>query len=88
MIIRQMYSILKNGPFSLAIDKKVAVMPASSLNIWKILCDSGFKYGSQSGVCEIYLHKPIPTYRLETDDAGKLHDRVKNIIRQKIEKAQ
>jgi len=76
----------KNGPFRLAIDKKVPVIPVSSLNTWKILWDSGFKYGSQPGVCKIYVHKPIPTARLKADDADKLRDRVKNIIKQNTEK--
>jgi len=75
----------KNGPFRLAIDKKIPILPVSSLNTWKILWDTGFKYGSKPGVCKIFVHKPIVTSRLKVTDADKLRDRLKNIIRQKVE---
>jgi 1-acyl-sn-glycerol-3-phosphate acyltransferase len=77
----------KNGPFRLAIEKKVSVIPVTSANTWKMLWDSGFKYGSRPGVCKVYVHKPISTARLKVDDTDMLRDKVKLIIGRKIEKA-
>jgi len=77
----------KNGPFRLAIDQKIPIIPVSSPNTWKILWDTGFKYGSKPGVCKIYVHKPIETARLKLEDADKLKDKVKGIISQKFEKS-
>jgi 1-acyl-sn-glycerol-3-phosphate acyltransferase len=70
----------KNGPFRLAIEQRVPVLPVSSLNTWQIFWDSGFKYGSRPGICRVYIHKPISTRFLTMDDADMLRDKVKDII--------
>jgi 1-acyl-sn-glycerol-3-phosphate acyltransferase len=75
----------KSGPFRLAIEQKIPVIPISSPNTWKILWDSGFKYGSKPGVCKIFVHKPIETTHLTVADTDTLRDRVANLIRQKTE---
>jgi 1-acyl-sn-glycerol-3-phosphate acyltransferase len=71
----------KNGPFRLAIAQKVAIIPVSSVNTWKVFWDSGFKYGSRPGVCKIYVHKPISTSFLKASDADLLRDKVKDAFR-------
>jgi len=75
----------KNGPFRLAIEAGVPIVPVTSLNNWKLLWDTGTKYGSKPGVCHIYIHKPIETKHLTVDDADSLRDKVYRIMKEKFE---
>ena len=74
----------KNGPFKLAIEFKVPIIPVSSANTWKMLWDDGTKYGTKPGICNYYVHKPIETAHLTPLDADALRDEVYNIINNKI----
>jgi 1-acyl-sn-glycerol-3-phosphate acyltransferase len=74
----------KNGPFKLAIDLKVPIIPVSSANTWKMLWDDGTKYGTKPGICDFYVHKPIATAHLTADDADALRDEVYDIINEKV----
>lgn len=73
----------KNGPFRLAIEMQVPVIPVTSLNTWKMLWDDGIKYGSRPGACRVFVHKPVSTMGLTVDDADGLRDEVYHIINQK-----
>jgi 1-acyl-sn-glycerol-3-phosphate acyltransferase len=77
----------KNGAFRLAIELKVPILPITSLDTWKVLWDTGKKYGSRPGICNIFVHKPIETAHLTLDDADKLRDEVDSIIKHKLETA-
>jgi 1-acyl-sn-glycerol-3-phosphate acyltransferase len=70
----------KNGPFKLAIDFKIPIIPVSSSNTWEKFWDDGTKYGTRPGICKIYVHKPIETAHLTADDADALKDEVYGII--------
>lgn len=70
----------KNGPFRLAIEHKVPIIPVSSSNTWKMLWDDGTKYGTRPGVCKFHVHQPIDTSNLTVDDADLLKDQVYAII--------
>lgn len=74
----------KNGPFRLAIDLKIPIIPVSSANTWKMLWDDGTKYGTRPGICKFYVHKPIDTAHMAPEDADTLRDEVYNIINRKI----
>ena len=74
----------KNGPFRLAIDLKIPIIPVSSINTWKVLWDTGLDHGSKPGICNIFVHKPVETANLTVDDADALRDRVHDIIKQKL----
>ncbi|MGI4729298.1 MAG: lysophospholipid acyltransferase family protein [Janthinobacterium lividum] len=74
----------KIGPFRLAIEQQVPVVPVTSYNTWKILWDDGLKYGSRPGICKIYVHKPIETVGLILANADALRDQVYTIIHQKL----
>jgi len=76
----------KNGPFKLAIELKIPIIPVSSANTWKMLWDDGTKYGTRPGVCDIYVHKPIETDKLTVADADHLRDEVFSLLSNKIEK--
>jgi 1-acyl-sn-glycerol-3-phosphate acyltransferase len=75
----------KNGPFRLAIEAGIPIIPVTSLNTWKMLWDTGTKYGSRPGICNIFVHKPIETAHLTIEDADNLRDRVYQIIQQRFE---
>ena len=77
----------KKGPFRLAIEQGIPVIPVSSINTWKILWDNGFKYGSRPGICKIFVHKPIETTHLDVEDTDELRDHVKAVIGQKLKLA-
>lgn len=77
----------KNGPFRLAIEHKIPIIPVTSLNTWQILWDDGKKLGSKPGVCNIFVHKPVETAHLTPDDAETLREQVYGIIKQKLQQA-
>lgn len=74
----------KNGPFRLAIDFKIPIIPVSSSSTWKKLWDDGTKYGTKPGICNFYVHKPIDTTNLLPIDADALRDEVYGIIAGKL----
>jgi 1-acyl-sn-glycerol-3-phosphate acyltransferase len=75
----------KNGPFRLAIEAGIPIVPVTSLNNWKQLWDTGIKHGSKPGICHIYVHKPIKTKSLTVDDADSLRDEVYKIMKEKFD---
>jgi len=75
----------KNGPFKLAIEMKVPIIPITSLNIWEILWDDGLIHGTKPGICRLYIHKPIETAHLTVNDADKLRKEVYTIIKNKLD---
>ena len=70
----------KNGPFRLAIELKIPIIPVSSANTWQILWDTGTKHGSRPGLCKFKVHKPVETAHLAIDDADALRDEIFEII--------
>ncbi len=74
----------KNGPFRLAIDAGVPIVPVSIIDAWQVLWDDGLKLGSKPGNCHIFVHKPIETTGLGPDDADELKQRVFDVIKQKL----
>jgi 1-acyl-sn-glycerol-3-phosphate acyltransferase len=77
----------KNGPFRLAIELKIPIIPVTILNSWEILWDTGLELGSKPGICHTFVHKPIETAHLTIDDADALREQVRHIIKQKFETA-
>jgi 1-acyl-sn-glycerol-3-phosphate acyltransferase len=76
--------VFKNGPFRMAIELKIPIIPVTSLNTWNILWDNGHKLGSKPGVCNIFVHKPIETAHLTINDADALRDQVHSVISKKL----
>jgi 1-acyl-sn-glycerol-3-phosphate acyltransferase len=77
----------KNGPFRLAIEAKIPIVPVTSLNTWRLLWDTGTKYGSRPGVCRIFVHRPIETTQMTMDDADSLRRHVYRIMQEKFDSA-
>lgn len=75
----------KSGPFRMAIEMQVPIIPVTALDTWKVLWDDGLKYGSKPGVCHIFVHKPIETKGMTVDDADILRNKVYAIMDQKLE---
>ena len=75
----------KNGPFRLAIEHKIPIIPVTSLDTWKVLWDTGLERGSKPGICHIFVHQPISTTSLTVDDADNLRDEVFRLINDKFE---
>jgi 1-acyl-sn-glycerol-3-phosphate acyltransferase len=74
----------KNGPFRLAIEHKIPIIPVSCGNAWQILWDDGTKRGSKPGVVKFHVHKPIETAHLTIDDADTLRNQVYDVIQQRL----
>jgi 1-acyl-sn-glycerol-3-phosphate acyltransferase len=76
----------KNGPFKLAISKKIPVIPITFVNNWKILPDKpNGGFGGGPGIARIIIHPPIETKDLTDEDADTLKDRVYKVINSEIE---
>lgn len=74
----------KNGPFRLAMEKGIPIVPVSIQNLWQIMWDDGVKHGSRPGIVDIYVHKPILTNILANQSDENLRDRVYAIINSKL----
>ena len=74
----------KNGPFRLAIELKIPIIPVTLSDTWKVLWDTGTEKGSKPGICNKFVHQPVETAHLIIDDADALRDKVHNIINQKF----
>jgi 1-acyl-sn-glycerol-3-phosphate acyltransferase len=74
----------KNGLFKLAIESRVPVLPVTILNSWRLMWDSGLKYGSRPGICHIFVHKPVVTTEMTVGDADTLRDKVYDLMKQKL----
>jgi len=74
----------KNGPFRLAIEIGTPIIPVSITDAWKKLWDDGTRFGSRPGVCTIYVHKPVYTGNMKTDDADQLKDTIFELINSKV----
>jgi len=70
----------KNGPFKLAIEQSVPILPITICNNWELMWDDGAKYGSKPGICDIYIHAPIDTSGMLHSDAENLRDTVFKIM--------
>jgi len=77
-------SPFKNGPFRLAIEKKIFVVPVTISDVWKKMWDDGEKYGTSPGICDIYIHKAMPTAHLTLADTESLKEEVFDLINSKL----
>ncbi len=76
----------KNGPFRLAIEQQIPVIPVTCLNLWKKMWDDGSKLGSSPGICDIRIHEPIETKGLTLDDIDSLREKTYRIICSELNK--
>ena len=66
----------KNGPFRLAIDRGIPIIPVTIDRLWELMWDDGFVHGSKLGVRTLLVHAPIETSGMTADDADTLKELV------------
>jgi 1-acyl-sn-glycerol-3-phosphate acyltransferase len=77
----------KNGPFKLAIDKQVPIVPVINLNNWQLLQNGGFfKSFGRPGVSRIVVCQPIQTKGMTEENLVTLREQVRDIILKELEK--
>jgi 1-acyl-sn-glycerol-3-phosphate acyltransferase len=69
----------KDGPFRIAIEKQIPVVPVTIPFNWIILPDDG-KYFINPGVIEVIFHEPIPTQGLTMEDIPALRQKTYTVI--------
>ncbi len=74
----------KQGPFRLAIEQGIPIIPVSIADAWKKMWDDGLKYGTKPGICHICVHSPVETDGLTLNDAELLSERIYNIIKKDL----
>ena len=76
----------KNGPFKLAIDKQVPIVPVTFLNNWNLMQDAPFfKAKCGPGKATIVVHKAIETKGLTEKDLLSLRTNTFNTIKSSID---
>ncbi|MGV3762605.1 lysophospholipid acyltransferase family protein [Parapedobacter sp.] len=71
----------KNGPFKLAIETKVPIVPVVIHNAWKIFWDDAKRFGSRPGTVLVEVFTPINTAHLPLEHADQLRDEVHALIK-------
>lgn len=71
----------KNGPFKLAIEAGVPVIPVIIQNAWKIHWDEARQFGSRPGIVRVEVLAPLATDALDITDSDQLRDQVYGRIR-------
>jgi len=71
----------KNGPFKLAIETKVPIVPVVIHNAWKIFWDDAKQFGSRPGTVVADVLAPIETDHLRPEQADQLRDEVHALIK-------
>ncbi len=75
----------KNGPFKLAIEKQIPVVPVTFLDNWKLFMGDDKNYG-RPGKSRAIVHKPIDTGHLTMEDIGKLKEMTFEAIERPLKK--
>lgn len=73
---------LKNGPFRLAIEKQIPIVPITFLNNWILLPDDIHRRIGRPGIAEVVIHEPVSTTGMTEADIEKL----KSLVRTAIDK--
>lgn len=75
----------KNGPFRLAIEHQIPIIPITICDNWKICWDDGKVFGVRPGISKVYVHQPIETKGLKIEDDEHLKELVYQKISSKLE---
>ena len=70
----------KNGPFRLAIEKQIPIVPITFLNNWILLPDNFHQRIGHPGIAHVIIHEPIPTIGMNEADLEKLKSAVYTAI--------
>lgn len=77
----------KNGPFRIAVEKQVPIVPVTFVSNWKLMQKGGFftSYG-RPGISTVVIHKPISTVGLKEENIVDLRQQVFTIIDNTLKK--
>ncbi len=70
----------KNGPFKLAIENQIPIVPYSMIDNWKILYVNGWKMHGRPGIARAIVHEPIETKGMTLDNLQALKEKVFMIV--------
>lgn len=70
----------KNGPFKLAIEKQVPIVPITFLNNYLLMPDDYWKHIGHPGVAGVIMHKPIETLGMTENDLDLLKQKCFDVI--------
>ena len=70
----------KNGPFRLAIEKQVPIVPITFVNNWLLLPDNFKQRIGHPGIAKVILHEPIETKGMSDSDLELLKQKVHEVI--------
>ncbi|MCK6611424.1 MAG: 1-acyl-sn-glycerol-3-phosphate acyltransferase [Bacteroidia bacterium] len=73
----------KDGPFKLAVEKQVDILPVTIIDNYKIFNDTGVISGRPGKVYQ-YIHAPISTKGMTQEDVEGLKNKVYQIIEAKL----
>jgi 1-acyl-sn-glycerol-3-phosphate acyltransferase len=74
----------KDGPFRMAIEKQLPILPVTIIGNWEVFPDQGVFEG-RPGFIHQYIHKPIPTQGLTLNDLETLKAQVYQVINTKLQ---
>jgi 1-acyl-sn-glycerol-3-phosphate acyltransferase len=77
----------KNGPFRLAIEKQIPIVPVTFVNNWRLMPDDFYRRVGHPGIAKIVVHEPIDTKGMTEKDLDHLKHMVYEIISAPLEKA-
>ena len=75
----------KNGPFRLAIENEIAIVPITFPDNWKLLHVEK-KFWGRPGIARAIVHAPIETKGMQLTQQNELRERVYNIISDTLKK--
>jgi 1-acyl-sn-glycerol-3-phosphate acyltransferase len=76
----------KNGPFRLAIEHQVPIVPVSMIDNWRILFVDGWNISGRPGIARVFVHSPVETKGMTLDDVNELKMRVFHTIDEQLKK--
>lgn len=74
----------KDGPFRIAIEKQIPLLPVTIIGNWEVLPDQGVFEG-RPGFVSQFVHKAIETKGLTLADIDQLKEQVFNVINHKLQ---
>jgi len=75
----------KNGPFKLAVDKQMPILPITFIGNWKLLQNGGFfKSLGRPGISKAIVHAPIDTKGMTEENIVPLREAVHKLFEETL----
>jgi 1-acyl-sn-glycerol-3-phosphate acyltransferase len=76
----------KNGPFKMAIEKQIPIVPLTMFDNWRLLFVDGWKMYGRPGISNVLVHAPIETKGMTMDHLNVLKEKVFQLIESDLKK--